>query len=84
VVVIFEVFASQLVDAELLYNLPRKVEQSDGSVEVHPAGSTPHVWYEAVEMRTLTLCAGVPISIVNEDHGPLLPSLLVVSLPLRN
>ena len=50
-----------------------------GSVEVHPAGSTPHVWYAAVEMRTLTLCGGVPISIVNEDHGPSLPSLCVVS-----
>jgi len=56
------------------YNPPREVEQFAGSEGIHPWGFTAHVCELAVDIKTLTVCGGVPIWMGKVDHGPSLPS----------
>lgn len=53
---------------------PRRSVQFGGSEDVQPSGTT-HVEVPAVEIRSLTSCAGDPTWIVNVDYGPSFPSL---------
>lgn len=71
-----------VLDSFTRKNSPRDVSQLDGSEVVQPCGRTTHVCVAAVEMRTLTICGGVPTWIGNDDHGPSLPSLKNSSLGL--
>lgn len=63
---------------------PRRSPQFDGSPAVQPSGRATHASVPAVEICTLTSCAGVPTWRVNVDHGPSLPSLIECQLAFVN
>jgi hypothetical protein len=75
---------SQLEDALILNKLPLDTAQSDGTVantdveQAYADKGTIEIG-EAVEIRTLMSCSGVPTRISNVLHGPSFPSLRAMS-----
>jgi len=70
----FAVLRTQVDDWLAIKTPPRICEQSEGSVEIHPSGSTTKVWYAEVDGKTFTTWPGVPIWRTNDDQLPSLPS----------